>query len=125
ILAWRGTPQGFGAATSFGFSSTFPPRGSSLQEIEELLAVPGVTPELFHGSFVNDAEGRLYPHEGLKDCFSVWGSMGPFDANTASPSMLEAYGMPPPAIQAFLERRKLAPITPADLGTFGVPGRFR
>ena len=37
----------------------------------------GVTPELFYGNFVSDAEGRLYARGGLRDCLSVWGGAWP------------------------------------------------
>jgi general secretion pathway protein K len=120
IIDWRSP----GGAGSFAPASTFQPSHASFQEIEELLAVPGVTPELFYGSFTTDAGGRSYPRDGLKDCFSVWGSMGPFDANTASPAVLEAFGVEQAAVEALVERRKIAPIKQSDFGTFGLNGRF-
>ena len=45
IQVWRGTaPQE--TTLNFAPGQTFPPRRSSFEEIEELLLVPGVTPEL-------------------------------------------------------------------------------
>ena len=61
---------------------SFQARHASFQEIEELLLVRGVTPDLFYGSYTQDAEGRLIPHAGLRDCLSVYGSTGSLDVNT-------------------------------------------
>jgi hypothetical protein len=120
ILEWRGS----GAPGAPNLGSTFQPRHASLQEIEELLSVPGVTPELFYGSFATDNAGRAFPRSGLRDCFSVWGSNGPFDVNTASPELMESLGMSRAAVVALVERRTASPIRPADLGALGLPPRF-
>jgi general secretion pathway protein K len=88
---------------------TFRPRHASFEEIEELLLVRGMTPELFYGNFAVDAEGRLYARGGLRDCLSVWGSHGPYDINTASPALMEAMGVAPAAIARILERRYVKP----------------
>ena len=138
ILDWRGPalgqgiPGGQGAyagssgspfdAYYLSLGPTFRARHASFQEIEELLLVRGMTPELFYGNYVADAEGRLYPRGGLRDCLSPWGSTaGPFDVNTASPALLEAVvGLPLPAIQALVSRRVAQPFRNlkevADLG---------
>ena len=116
ILSWRG---GGGGSSSGGPSngsaapdsgspsagSTFQPRGASFEEIEELLLVPGVTPELYYGNYVADANGGLSPRGGLRDSLSVWGSTGPFDANAASPALLEALGASPGAIAQLVRLR--------------------
>jgi general secretion pathway protein K len=113
ILAWSGPP---------GLGQTFQPRRASFQEIEELLLVPGVTPELFYGNYVADPSGGLFPHGGLRDCFSVWGSHGPFDINTASPALLEAFGVPRSSIAGLLSRRTERPFrTASEAADFGVP----
>jgi general secretion pathway protein K len=135
ILDWRGPAFAQGAQGPFAISGsspfdayylslgpTFRPRHASFQEIEELLLVRGMTPELFYGTYVADAEGRLYPRGGLRDCLSPWGSTaGPFDVNTASPALLEAVvGLPLPAIEAVVRRRTAQPFRNlkevADLG---------
>jgi hypothetical protein len=85
--------------------STFGRRNASFQEIEELLSVPGVTPEVFYGNYISDAEGRLYARGGLRDVLSVWGTRGQFDVNGASPALLEALGIPPDRVQAILKAR--------------------
>ena len=62
ILEWRGTGS---SLDSFylALGPTFRPRHASFDEIEELLLVRGMTPELFYGNFVSDSEGRLSPAE--------------------------------------------------------------
>jgi hypothetical protein len=68
---------GGGGAAGIGAAPSFPSAGASLQEIEELLSVPGVTPELFYGTYVpqQDAEGKmqLSRRAGLVDCLTVYG----------------------------------------------------
>jgi general secretion pathway protein K len=99
---------------------SFRPPGASLQEIEELLSVPGVTPELFYGTYIpqQDAAGgmRLARRPGLVDCLSVYGRSSQVDVNTASPAVLAAVGMNPAAIGAVLALRKAGPILPDQLG---------
>lgn len=110
ILDWR-TPSAGSALDSYYLSlgPTFRPRHASFQEIEELLLVQGMTPELFYGNYLPDSEGRLYASGGLRDCVSVRGSLGPFDINTASPALMEAMGMAPDAVAAVVKRRTAQP----------------
>ncbi len=77
ILDWR-TPQPLGEPTMFdqlylSHNPSFRSRHASFEEIEELLLIQGMTPELFYGTYGHDAEGRLTPHRALKDCVSVYG----------------------------------------------------
>jgi general secretion pathway protein K len=107
IAEWRG-----GASTLDSYylslGPTFRPRHASLQEIEELLSVRGVTPELYYGNFVSDEQGRLYARGGLRDCLSVWGSaQGPFDANSASPALMEAMGVSPDQAERVVQMRRV------------------
>lgn len=119
----------FQGGPSFGPGPTFQTRGASFQEIEDLLTIPGVTPEVFYGNYVADPSGRLYARGGLQDCLSVWGSAGgPFDINSASPAMLEAFGASPQAALQLVERRKLIPFRNMNdvTGFLGAnTGRFR
>jgi len=112
IIEWR-SPAGATGSPSDSFylslGPTFLPRHASFEEIEELLLVRGMTPELFYGNFVSDAEGRLYARGGLRDCLSVWGSRGPYDINSASPTLMEAMGVPPNAVAQILQRRYARP----------------
>jgi general secretion pathway protein K len=93
---------------------TFRARHASFQEIEELLLVQGMTPELFYGNYLPDDAGRLYASGGLRDCLSVWGGNGPFDINTVSPALMEAAGMTPDAIAAVVKYRSVQPFN--DMG---------
>lgn len=99
---------------------SFQPSAASLQEIEELLSVPGVTPELFYGTYVpqQDAAGgmHLVRRAGLVDCLSVYGLGSQVDVNTASPAVLAAVGMNPAAIAAVVARRNSGPILQDQFG---------
>lgn len=95
--------------------SSFGGRHASFEEIEELMQVPGVTPDLFYGTYLptpDAAEGaRLTRRAGLRDCLSVFGSVDRIDVNTAEPAVLAAIGMSPDAINQLVVRRKLEPLT--------------
>ena len=119
IQGWRGTSAG---ADSSGQGSTLQPRNASFEEIEELLLVQGMTPELYYGNYVAGADGRLTPHGGLRDCLSVWGSAGPFDANAVSPALLEALGASPGAIAQLVRQRAQQPFhNLAEVAALGIP----
>jgi general secretion pathway protein K len=95
---------------------------ASFQEIEELLAVRGVTPDIFYGTWLpgSQLEGgrRLIPRPGLMDCLSVFGAQDRVDANTAQPAVLAAVGLSPYAVNALVERRRKAPLTMPQLSEF-------
>src|SRR5215471_13561208 len=130
IVEWR-SPGPSGASTApaslaqglnVANAPTFPPRHASFEEVEELLLVRGVTPELYYGNFVADAEGRLYPRGGLRDAATVWGTNSYFDANTASPAVLESLGLSPAQVADIVARRNQKPFrSPADIGA-SAPG---
>ena len=108
ILDWRSSAPAPTVFDQYYFTlnPTFRARHTSFQEIEELLLVRGMTPELFYGNYIADENGRLYARGGLRDCLSVWGSLGPFDLNTASPALMEAMGMAPDVSAAIVARRQ-------------------
>ena len=128
IVDWRQGPTSAGASPLdsyyFGLNTpggpTFQARHASFEEIEELLFVRGMTPELFHGNYISDAQGRLYARGGLRDCLSVWGSAGPFDPNSASPALLEAMGVNPQQIDQLMRQRAVQPLRPEDLVRMGI-----
>jgi general secretion pathway protein K len=127
IVDWR-TPLGQDASAIdqyyLSLTPSFRARHASFEEIEELLLVRGVTPDIFYGTYipVPDAERgggpRLAPRAGLVDCLSVFGSTQQVDANTASPAVLAAIGLAPAAVNALLERRRNAPFTQQQLTDF-------
>jgi general secretion pathway protein K len=127
---WRRVPDG-GTSRFDGhylsLTPSFQSPHASLQEIEELLLVQGVTPDIFYGTYVpsedytsgNPAAGpRLVPRGGLIECLSVYGAKDKVDANTARPAVLTAVGLSPYAISALLDRRKTKPLTQQELGDF-------
>jgi general secretion pathway protein K len=123
IMARRGdAPAGGNAPLSQPGGPSFPVPGASLQEVEELLSVRGITPELFYGTYVpaqvepGPGEPRLLRRSGLVDCLSVFGSKGQVDANTADPAVLAAIGITPDGIQMLLRQRRIAPFTPERIG---------
>lgn len=117
ILDWRSpSPGGF---TQFdqhylALPSSFHSRHASFQEIEELLLIQGVTPDLFYGGYAHNAQGTLVAHAGIKDGLSVYGSPGPIDPNTAPASVMVAIGISPDAAAAIVALRNVAPITSMD-----------
>lgn len=116
------------ASSNLSLAPTFRAGHASIQEIEELLNVRGVTPDIFYGTYVpsqttvrTSSEAgveRLIPRPGLADCLSVYGSKDRVDANTASPAVLAAVGVTPYAIGALLQRRRMGPILEEQLGAF-------
>jgi hypothetical protein len=103
---------------------SFVPPHASFQEIEELLQVKGVTPDIFYGTYVPGAPqspggpASLVRRPGLADCLSVYGARGGVDINTASPAVLAAVGVPAGAIELILQRRSAAPFTKQQLTDF-------
>jgi general secretion pathway protein K len=127
IVDWRGAPTG---SSLDGFYQSQVPSfrapHASFQEIEELLLVKGVTPDLFYGTYVPadtaDATApnsvRLVRRGGLADCLSVYGSRAQVDANTAAPAVLTAVGLSPYAVSALVQRRAIKPLEAGELGEF-------
>ena len=80
IVDWRG-PAGAGSdfdAYYLSLTPSFQAPHTSIQEIEELLSVRGVTPDIFYGTWAaagnGDAgENPLVRHPGLNDCLTVYG----------------------------------------------------
>jgi general secretion pathway protein K len=121
---WR-RPMPAGSPFDLYYSSltpSFHAPHASFQEIEELLLVKGITPDLYYGTYVPASDEaaaadapRLSVRNGLADCLSVFGTGNQVDANTAAPPALAAVGLPPDAIQALVARRRVAPLTDAQL----------
>ena len=130
IVDWRNPSPGnsFTQFDQFYMSLTpsFRARHASFQEIEELLLVRGVTPDLFYGRYTDDGQGTLVRHAGLRDCLSVYGSLGMIDVNTAEPAVMQAIGMNPANAAGIAALRRTNPIR--DLGRidpFRGPGSER
>ena len=132
IVDWRtGSPGGsFTQLDQYYLSLTpsFRARHASFQEIEELLLIRGVTPDLFYGNYIRDDQGRLIPRAGLRDCLSVYGSTGLMDPNTIQPAVMQAIGISPEVVTAIVNMRRASPIR--DIGQLapyagGGPGMGR
>ncbi len=113
ILDWRGAapPEGLTPFDQQYLARTpsFRARHASLEEIEELLLIQGVTPELFYGTYERDSEGVLRLHHGLRDCLSLYGRQTQIDANGAPLEVLEAIGLSPEASAALIRARSVRP----------------
>ncbi|MBV9507643.1 MAG: general secretion pathway protein GspK, partial [Acidobacteriia bacterium] len=121
IVDWRG-PGSLLDGYYLSLTPSFRARHASLEEIEELLLVRGVTPDIFYGTYVpagdSGAASRLVARPGLMDCLTVYDSKAGVDANAASPAVLTAIGFPPDAVSAFIERRRSGPLNPGQLAAF-------
>lgn len=114
IQDWRsGGPSSQFDQYYLSFTPSFRARHASFEEIEELLSVKGITPELFYGSYLPSPDGaaadapRLMKRPGLADCLSIYGSQDYIDANTAPVPVLAALGLPADAIANVLRQRPL------------------
>jgi len=96
--------------------------GASFQQLEELLAVPGMTPGLFYGSFVSDRNNNLVRLEGLFHQLTMYGA-GSINVNYASPATFEAAGFLPEEVDRILRMRMAHPISRQDLPNFEVSGQ--
>lgn len=118
IVDWRSRSPGLTEFDRYYLSLTpsFRARHTSIEEIEELLLVKGMTPDIFYGGYVRDAEGRLVSRGGFRDCVSVYGSNTQLDINTAEPALLLALGLSPEAVGEIVQRRADRPFrSNADL----------
>ena len=112
-----------GASSNIPIGPSFQPPPASFQETEELMALPGITPELYYGGYNRDAEGHLVPHAGLRDCLSTFGATDRFDVNTAQPPVLAAIGLTPDAVSSIVAHRRLQPFKNVqDLASFAPGG---
>jgi general secretion pathway protein K len=112
IVDWRSVPQGLSSPFDDFYMSQHPPYLAShtqFQDIEELLSVKGITPDLFYGTWQPSPEGasqHLWLRPGLRECVSVFGSMNQVDVNTAPPPVLAAVGVPPEGVAALVQQRR-------------------
>ena len=103
-----------GSENSDDDSSLSRPR-ASFNHLEELLLLPGVTPEILFGAYRRDELGKWNRVGGLYHHFSPLGSNS-VDVNYASPALLRAAGLPVAMIQSILETRAHRPIERGEFG---------
>ncbi|MCZ2153341.1 MAG: general secretion pathway protein GspK [Bryobacterales bacterium] len=100
---------------------SFPARHASLENVEELLLVKGMTPELFYGAFVPGSGDSLVWRAGVRDCLTVYGRSDSVDINWAEPAVLAAVGLPLQAAQLIDARRRQQPfLTGAEIAALGL-----
>jgi general secretion pathway protein K len=116
IIDWRSPGQ----ATPFDsfYLNQFPSfraPHASLEEIEELLFVQGVTPELYYGRFERGFDGSIIPVPGLRDVLTVYPAyQEQFDINTSEAPVLAFAGVPLPVVQRIIEHRRMHPFLRAQ-----------
>jgi general secretion pathway protein K len=87
--------------------STFFTSLASLENVEELLLVPGITPEIVYGRYRRLPDGSLVNAGGLIDCVSPHGSLrAGFDAMSVHPALLIAGGLDPTTAYRFANVRR-------------------
>ena len=130
IEHWRGTG---GAALDPMYLSrapSFRAPHASIEQIEELMSIAGITPELFYGGYTRTPDGALLPRAGLRDCLSVYSAGTGFDLNTVQPAVMLAVGVPASGVEMVTRMRRMMPIKPQMLGEMmamlgPAGGRFR
>lgn len=128
VMHWRGSElSDLDRLYLSGWPSFRAPR-ASFEQIEELMSVAGVTPELFYGGYARSPGGGLVRRAGLRDCLSTYSKGAQFDINTVHPAVMMALGVSAPAAEAIVAMRRQAPIR--DLKTVApllgpAAGRFR
>ena len=130
VLNWRG---GGGSPLDQMYlmrSPSFRAPHASLEQIEELMSIAGITPELFHGGYTRTLQGGLVPRPGLRDCLSVYSGGTALDLNTAEPAVMLALGGPPQGVETLVNMRRQMVIRQqqvgAVMGLLGpAAGRFR
>ncbi len=87
--------------------SAFRPSFASMENVEELLLVPGITSEILYGRYSRMPDGSLVNLGGLSDFLSpnLTENSG-LDPYSVHPSLLVAFGMDPAAARNFYDLRR-------------------
>ena len=101
-----------------GAPSSFSRPRTSFKELEELLMVPGVTPDLLYGTYRRNPAGQLVRLGGLYHHLTLRGSSN-IDANYASVEVLRAAGLAPADIDRIVRIRARRPVTADDIRDLG------
>ncbi len=84
--------------------------GHKVERLEELLALPGITPDFFYGWMELDAGGQLVERGGLPRLLTVYGAGGPVNLNYAPYEVLLSLpGMDDGAARSLIAGRRKAP----------------
>lgn len=131
ILHWRGSALSTLDTLYLSGTPSFRAPRASLGQIEELMSVAGITPDLFYGGFARAPEGAVVRRPGLRDCLSVFSSGRGMDVRTVEPAVMAAVGVPAPAAemiallrlqQPILDFRQVAPLLGPAAGRFRLGG---
>lgn len=130
IMHWRGAGGGPFDQMYLSATPSFRAPHASFQQIEELMAVAGITPDLFYGGYTRTPQGALVPRSGLRDCLSVYSPGTTLDINSADPAVMVALGAPPAGVDAVMNLRRQGPILRQQIGAIlpllgPAGGRFR
>lgn len=105
--------QAFSASTliparqNSGAAQAFRPTFASMENVEELLLVPGITPEIVYGRYTRQPDGSLVNVGGLIDCLTAHRKVNDgLDPFSVHPSLMVAMGMSPSAARSFAEARR-------------------
>ena len=102
-----GPPDGARSLSSFSSS------GASFKQLEDLLMVPGIDPQVLYGTFIRNRKGQLVRVGGLYHHVTLWGA-GAVDINYASIELLKAAGLSDSLIETIVGIRSQRPIGPED-----------
>ena len=122
IVDWRSQADGPTVFDAFymGQVPSFRARHASLEEIEELLFVRGVTAELYYGHYNSAADGSMVEVPGLRDCVTAYrAEKQGYDVNTAAPAVLALAGLAPQVVEMIVSMRRVAPITQPQFEAMG------
>jgi general secretion pathway protein K len=102
---------------------SFRPAHTSFREVEELLLVHGVTPEIFYTGYRQAPDGAFVPRPGLRDCVSAYrGSDLSVDILSAPAAVMATFGVPRVAAEGFVAERMVTDtFAPERLLTFLAP----
>jgi type II secretory pathway component PulK len=104
-------------ATNSPGSPSFRAAGTSYLQLEELLRVPGITPDVLYGAY-RDESGRLVRVGGLRPHLTFEAG-GAVNVNYASREILMAAGLPVPMIDTIEQIRRERPLQGGDPGVGG------
>jgi general secretion pathway protein K len=94
---------------------SFRPRRTSFEEIEELLLVHGVTPEIFYSGYRQAPDGTFVPRPGLRDCLSAYrGSELNVDLLSATAPVIASFGIPRAMAETFVAQRQVTDMFPME-----------
>lgn len=134
ILEWRtpvpGNQPGAFDRIYLSQAPSFRAPHASFEQIEELLSVHGISPDLFYGRYDRLPNGAVVARAGLRDCLSVYSSHTAMDINSVEPEVMIAVGAPSTAVEMIVANRRAGPLTPEQFGVSrtllgSAAGRFR